>query len=327
MTELKTVYIRPYPDNMFGHPATFRAIWLLWLLHLALKWLCQDAEWGLFLITTSLILLYSLPFFITKEVGIKEKSVSAPDEKKSDKKTKSKKSAWTFGFPIETEETKNTDKYDYTVYKEEELDQYYEQLLGDSSLIPHQQLDDAQHTRRHDLVKFVAHLVWNEYQAKQAHSHPVQTSALVNMEVLNTVLLSLHPPMVLANMDLSAYTRDGLAELHQFEKLVLEPGACDPTDLQDWLHNLPTNYPGQLAIMGWFLTLTSKMTGYRIPEAGLAPGGLYQLDSQQVEHCLASMETVADAMAEKSHWKWPQYAILNMMHHDLKMMIAHFREL
>ena len=114
---------------------------------------------------------------------------------------------------------------------------------------------------------------------------------------------------------------------HQLEKLVLEPGACDPTDLQDWLHNLPANYPGQLAIMGWFLTLTSKMTGYRIPEAGLAPGGLYQLDSQQVEHCLASMETVADAMAEKSHWKWPQYAILNMMHHDLKMMIAHFREL
>ena len=60
------------------------------------------------------------------------------------------------------------------------------------------------------------------------------------------MLLSLHPPMVLANMELSAYTRDGLAELHQFEKLVLEPGACDPTDLQDWLNNLPTNYPGQL---------------------------------------------------------------------------------
>ena len=37
--------------------------------------------------------------------------------------------------------------------------------------------------------------------------------------------------------------------------------------LQDWLHNLPTNYPGQLAIMGWFLTLTSKMTGFRIPGA------------------------------------------------------------
>ena len=48
------------------------------------------------------------------------------------------------------------------------------------------------------------------------------------------------------------------------------------------------------------------------------------------------METVANAMAEKSHWKWPQvrlatslpqYAILNMMHHDLEMMIDHFRDL
>ena len=33
---------------------------------------------------------------------------------------------------------------------------------------------------------------------------------------------------------------------HQLEKLVLEPGACDPTDLQDWLHNLPTDYTAQL---------------------------------------------------------------------------------
>ena len=101
------------------------------------------------------------------------------------------------------------------------------------------------------------------------------------------------------------------------------------------------------AIMGWFLTLTSKMTGLRIPGAtshsssscsvaGLAPGGRYQLHSQQVDLCLVSMETVANAMAEKSHWKWPQvrlatslpqYAILNMMHHDLEVMIDHFRDL
>ena len=38
-----------------------------------------------------------------------------------------------------------------------------------------------------------------------------------------------------------------------------------------WLKNIPDNYTAQLAIMGWFLTLTSKMTGYTIPGVGVAP--------------------------------------------------------
>ena len=36
-------------------------------------------------------------------------------------------------------------------------------------------------------------------------------------------------------------------------------------DLHCWVRHLPTNYTAQLALMGWFLTLTSKMTGHRIP--------------------------------------------------------------
>ena len=36
-------------------------------------------------------------------------------------------------------------------------------------------------------------------------------------------------------------------------------------DLHCWVRHLPTTYTAQLALMGWFLTLTSKMTGHRIP--------------------------------------------------------------
>ena len=163
------------------------------------------------------------------------------------------------------------------------------------------------------------------------------------------MLLSLHPPMVLANLELSAYTRDGLAELHQFEKLVLEPGACDHTDLQDWLNNLPTNYPGQLGDTLLQLVHVPSYHGLvphphlqddglqdprchhshlllRIhPGVGLAPGGLIHRARQEVELFLEDMETVADLMAERTSWNLPQYAILKEMHHDLKKMHYSFR--
>ena len=38
--------------------------------------------------------------------------------------------------------------------------------------------------------------------------------------------------------------------------------------MPEWLKNIPDNYTAQLAIMGWFLTITSKMTGYTIPGVG-----------------------------------------------------------
>ena len=60
----KSVYIRPYPDTIFGAPIVFRAVWILWLLHLLLKILCEDSDWGLFLIATGLLTLYSVQFFI-----------------------------------------------------------------------------------------------------------------------------------------------------------------------------------------------------------------------------------------------------------------------
>ena len=66
-----------------------------------------------------------------------------------------------------------------------------------------------------------------------------------------------------------------------------------------WLKNIPDNYTAQLAIMGWFLTLTSKMTGYTIPGVGVAPGGIIEQQTDAIAHYLMDMETLADAMAVK----------------------------
>ena len=92
-----------------------------------------------------------------------------------------------------------------------------------------------------------------------------------------------------------------------------------------WLKNLPDNYCAQLALMGWFLTLTSKMTGYTIPGVGVAPGGEIKAPREAIGHYLMDMETLADAMAVKKYWDRPQYAILKEMYLDLKRMHYSFR--
>ena len=60
----------------------------------------------------------------------------------------------------------------------------------------------------------------SEYQAKKAHSHPDHSSALANLDVLNTILLSLHPASKIKDLDLSDYTREGLAEMQQLQDLI-----------------------------------------------------------------------------------------------------------
>ena len=87
-----SVYIRPYPDTCFGHPYVFRGVWILWLVHLLLKVclllkhsvfnimtflpqvLCKDSDWGLFLITTGLLVLFSVQFFIVSFTFLPELS-------------------------------------------------------------------------------------------------------------------------------------------------------------------------------------------------------------------------------------------------------------
>ena len=64
----KAVYIAPYPDSL-GKYVSLRVVWLLWLLNLAIKILCQDSDWGFFLIATGLLLLFSIQFFIVSLSG------------------------------------------------------------------------------------------------------------------------------------------------------------------------------------------------------------------------------------------------------------------
>ena len=43
---------------------------------------------------------------------------------------------------------------------------------------------------------------------------------MVNLDVLNTILLSFHPANKIKQLDLSDYTREGLAELQKYHDLI-----------------------------------------------------------------------------------------------------------
>ena len=147
-----------------------------------------------------------------------------------------------------------------------------------------------------DAVKYNADLIWEEYNHKQ-HIDPnlgklglllfviitILCPAMVNEDVVTVVLLSLHPPNIVKEMEeeVSGHVKTALAELHEFDSLILlEEG--NEKHMADWLEDIPNlSYPTMLckffimitiiiklfivALMSWFLTLGSKMTGYNIP--------------------------------------------------------------
>ena len=207
----------------------------------------------------------------------------------------------------------------YGWHKMTNFTKYMEDKIGDhKSELAKLKFDDELQTDWYGALQFAADLVWNEYQVKQEAAHPNPKTALVNVDALDTVLLSLHPANIVSGMDgLSASTREALAELHRFGHLLLlrEVGA---TEMEELLANLPETYPAMLALMAWFVTLASKMTGRPVPDVGMAPGGRIHRPEEEVAAHLANMVRVAEAMAKQKNWSYlGQYKILKALLFDL----------
>ena len=102
-------------------------------------------------------------------------------------------------------------------------------------------------------VKYNADLVWNHYKTQ------------ANTDGLNNILLSLHPLNLLKNKDISGNSRVALFEVSKFRDLILL-NDYSKAEIEYWLEVATSmNYSAQLCLMGWFLTLSSKMTGFKIP--------------------------------------------------------------
>ena len=64
------------------------------------------------------------------------------------------------------------------------------------------------------------------------------------MDVLDTVLLSLHPESKVKDSEVSERTREGLKELHCFSALILDLDA--EAEMEHLLESLPNTYASQL---------------------------------------------------------------------------------
>jgi len=55
----------------------YKVIYAIWTVSLLLKLICQDEEWGLFLMVTALLLLYLFPVFLKyTNIAVKDSSTA-----------------------------------------------------------------------------------------------------------------------------------------------------------------------------------------------------------------------------------------------------------
>ena len=131
---------------------------------------------------------------------------------------------------------------------------------------------------------------------------------------------------MLKNKNISRNSREALFEVSKFRDLILlNDYSKEETDY--WAEVATSvNYSAQLCLMGWFLTLSSKMTGFKIPGVQkMLVGGRIKKDKKEVAKHLSTMKKIAQVMNKKNNWNYlAQYSILKQMHKDLKIIIKKF---
>ena len=144
--------------------------------------------------------------------------------------------------------------------------------------------------------------------------------SLVNKDVMDTALLSLHPASLLKDKEISDTTREALLAMAKFRDLITLKDHNMKIDVASSM-----NYSGQMVLMAWFLTLFSKITGFKIPGVQkLMAGGRAEMNRDEAMKHLATMGAIAQAMFMNNYWNRPQYSILNEMYKDLMEMIRKF---
>ena len=230
-----------------------------------------------------------------------------------------------------------TENYENCKYMEmtlRELNMYMDSMIGEYSIeLEQKTFPDRRQTSYKEAVKYTATLIWNEYNTKQVND---PDRGIVNKDVLDAVLLSLHPKELVKEKEVSAITKQALSVVEKFRELIL---LNDDTEKNAQIHawvranheEIAKSFPAQMCLMAWFLTLVSKMTGFKIPNAEkILVGGRIQKETKEKLVLIMSMFTlviyvVYGNMDFLDKMDFFQYKILNVMREDLnKMVIKYF---
>ena len=132
--------------------------------------------------------------------------------------------------------------------------------------------------------------------------------------------------MSLKKKKISVRSKKAIPKVHKFRNLILLK-KYSKKDVKTWLKVATSmNYSGQMCIMSWFLTLTSKITGFQNPGVPkMLNGGRIQKSKKEAFLHLTTMKFIAQAMYKKNKWYFSRhYAILKAMKEDLMKMISNF---
>ena len=149
------------------------------------------------------------------------------------------------------------------MYTPENFDEYMYNIIGTyKSELEKMTFNDRRQTSYPEAIKYNADLIWNKYNIKKYHDPYL---ALDNEEVLGDALLSLHPIRLIKNMKISKNSKKALMNVSKFRDLILLKD-YSKKEGKTWVKVATSmNYSAQLCLMGWFLTLSSKMTGFKVP--------------------------------------------------------------
>jgi len=229
---------------------------------------------------------------------------------------------------------KNMEKMNFDIYT------YIEDIIGDYSVeLEKKTLPDRRQTTYLEAIKYTALLTWNAYNMNGSDD---PDRAYANKDVLDTVLLSLHPKELVEEKDISFETKRALSLTGKFKDLILLNDFTEETaeDLVKAATNsrMSKSYPAQMCLMAWFLTLVSKMTGFRILGAKkMLGGGRIQKETEEIIFFLTTMQSIAQAMYEDNranfmekyghshlNWPWKRYQVQRDMYLYLTDMIEEF---
>ena len=222
----------------------------------------------------------------------------------------------------------------YANYTRQDFEKYKDDMIGEySAQLEKNTFNDGRHTPYLEAVKYGADIVWYMYNTKQEDQDP--KLALVNTDVLDVVLLSLHPKGQIKKKDISDAAKIALSEINKFKDLILLEDYSE-MEAQTWAwvkaassDKMSKSYPAQMGLMTWFITLVSKMTGFKIPgvkNKNLRVGGRIMKEMEEMVMYFTTITTITQAMSEKNSWNsLAQYSMLKQMQKDLNEMMKKFR--
>ena len=211
-----------------------------------------------------------------------------------------------------------------------DYDEYVDAMIGDySAQLEEKTFNDRRNTTYLEAVKYSADIIWNKYNTMQDQD---PTLATVNTDVLDVILLSLHPKGQIKKRDISNASKLALTQMSKFKDLILLEDYSE-MEAQTWVwvkaatsDKMSQSYSAQMCLMTWFITLVSKMTGFKIPGVKkLMVGGRILKEREEMVMYFTTITTITQAMSEKNSWNFlAQYSMLKQMQKDLNEMINKF---